>query len=103
LYCLNKRGESRVRFEKAWNIFSKTIGSRNPRTILVWKNLEKARRSAVASTIQNKNDIKESIAMRDDADMLILGGTFRIQAKDTLEKTGKKKKGGGKKKGGKKK
>jgi hypothetical protein len=40
--------------------------------------------------------------MRDDADKLILGGSFRIQAKDTLEKTGKKKKGGGKKKGGKK-
>jgi hypothetical protein len=99
LYCLNRRGEARLKFERAWNVFSKTIGHRASRTVLVWKNLEKARRS-YASTLQSKKDMKESIEMRDDADKLILGGTFRIQAVDNEPSggKGKKKKGGGKKK-----
>jgi hypothetical protein len=98
LYCLNRRGEARLKFERAWNILSMEIGHRAARTVLVWKNLEKARRSH-ASQIQNKKDMKESIAMRPDADKIIPGGTFRIQAVEIAEGKSKKKKGGKKKKG----
>ena len=102
LYCINKRRESRVRFEKAWNVTCKVLGHRAPRAIAMWKNLEKARRAH--ASIQNKKDLSASIGMRDDADRLLTGhgGEFIINAIAPEEKGGKKKKGGGKK-GGKKK
>jgi tetratricopeptide (TPR) repeat protein len=96
LYCLNKRGESRLRFEKSWNALTKALGHRSPRAVTVWKNLEKARRSHLP--LQNKRDMKESIEMRPDSDRLIMGGSFTIQALPPPEPTKKKKGGGGKKK-----
>ena len=98
LYCINKRRESRVRFEKAWNVTCKVLGHRAPRAIAMWKNLEKARRAH--ASIQNKKDLDASIGLRDDADRLLTGGEFIINAIPPEEKGGKKKKG---KKGGKKK
>lgn len=92
---MNKRGESRLRFEKSWNALTKALGHRSPRAVTVWKNLEKARRSHLP--LQNKKDMKESIEMRPDSDRLIMGGTFTIQALAPPEPV-KKKKGGGKKK-----
>jgi hypothetical protein len=95
---MNRRGEARLRFEKAWNLFSRTIGHRASRTILVWKNLEKARRSHAG--VANKKDMKEAIEMRPDAGRLLIGGKFTIQALVIDDSSGKKKKkgGGGKKK-----
>ena len=95
---MNKRGDSRIRFEKAWNALTKSLGHRSPRAVTVWKNLEKARRSH--APLQNKKDLKESIGLRPDSDRLIMGGTFTIQALAPPEGSKKKKKGGG---GGKKK
>lgn len=98
LYCLDKRGEARVRFEKAWNTISRALGHRAPRAVTAWKNLEKARRSH--APIHNKKDLKESMELRPDADRLLLGGTFTIQALPPPEGSKKKKgkKGGSKKK-----
>eukprot|EP01038_Epipyxis_sp_PR26KG_P008099 gene8099-10970_t len=98
LYCLNKRGESRIRFERSWNALSHSLGHRAPRCITVWKNLEKARRSH--APLKNKKDMNESLNMRLDADRLLMGGSFTIQAVAPPEKESKKKKGkgGGKKK-----
>lgn len=92
LYCMNKRRESRVRFEKAWNVTCKVLGHRAPRAIAMWKNLEKARRAH--ASIQNKKDLNASIGLRDDADRLLTGGEFIINAIPPEEKGGKKKKGG---------
>jgi hypothetical protein len=83
-----------VRFEKSWNCISKTLGHRAPRAVTAWKNLEKARRAH--APIHNRKDLKESLEMRPDADRLLFGGTFTIQALPPIE--AKKKKGGGKKK-----
>ena len=96
LYCLDKRGEARVRFEKAWNQISRSLGHRAPRAVTAWKNLEKARRAH--APIHNKKDLKESMEMRPDADRLLFGGTFTIQALPPPEDKKKKKKGGGGKK-----
>lgn len=96
LFCMNKRRDSRVRFERAWNTMCKALGHRAPRSVTVWKNLEKARRAHASLT--NK-DFKESADLRPDADKLLLGGKFTIKATGPPE-TIKKKKGGG---GGKKK
>jgi hypothetical protein len=98
LYCLAKRSEARIRFEKAWDVMTRTLGHRAPRCITIWKNLEKARRAQ--ATLQNKKDMRESVKLRPDADRLIMGGTFTIQALPPPEIGGKKKKKG---KGGKKK
>jgi hypothetical protein len=87
-----------VRFEKAWNNISRVLGHRAPRAVTAWKNLEKARRAH--APIHNKKDLSESMQMRPDADRLLFGGTFTIQALPPLEDKKKKKKGGG---GGKKK
>lgn len=98
LFCLNKRGEARVRFEKGWNTISKSVGHRAPRAVTAWKNLEKARRAH--APLRNLKDLNESVGMRPDADRLLLGGSFTIQALPPPE-AGKKKKGkggGGKKK-----
>ena len=76
---------------------TQVLGHRAPRAVTVWKNLEKAKRSHLP--LQNKKDIKESIDLRPDADRLILGGTFTIQALAPIETSKKKKSaGGGKKK-----
>lgn len=96
LYCLQKKGEARVRFERSWTTLSNTVGHRSPRAVTVWKNLEKARRSNAA--LSNRNDIAESISMRVDAEKLILGGSFTIQGLPPIEGGGRGKKKG---KGGK--
>ena len=93
LYCLQKRGEARVRFERAWAVMTSTLGHRAPRCVVVWKNLEKARRSQAA--LHSQSDLREAVSLRPDADRLIIGGNFTIQALAPPE--GKKKKG---KKGG---
>jgi hypothetical protein len=82
-------------FEKCWNTLSRTIGHRAPRTIAVWKNLEKARRSH--APLRSKSDFKSSLEMRSDVDRLLIGGTFTIQAlapPDGGKKKKKKKKKG---------
>lgn len=98
LYCLDKRGEARFRFEKAWHAASRSLGHRAPRAVTAWKNLEKARRAH--APIHNQRDLKESMDMRPDADRLLMGGTFTIQALPPPEGKSKKKgkKGGSKKK-----
>jgi len=101
LYCLGKRGEARLRFEKAWHGLSASLGHRAPRTVTTWKNLEKARRSHAPLQLQNAADQKESLRMRPDADRLLLGGNFVIQAIPPPGGGGRKKKKGGA--GGKKK
>jgi hypothetical protein len=97
LFCLHRKGEARVRFERSWNILCNTLGHRSPRAIAVWKNLEKARRSHGAMMTNMKN-IKDSVELRADADKLLYGSEFFIKASIQVE--GKKKKG---KKGKKKK
>jgi len=77
LYGLYKRGEARVRFELAWNVLNKVLGHRHPRTVTVWRNLDKARRSQ--ATLSH-TDLRQSFQMRPDADMLLVGGNFTIQA-----------------------
>ena len=94
MYCMGKRAEARLRFEKGWGTMCKILGHRAPRSVTGWKNLEKSRRSA--STLKGSAD---GIALRPDIDRLVLGGTFMIQALAPVESGGGKKKGG---KGGKK-
>ena len=100
LYCLNRRGDARVKFERVWNIFSKALGPRHPRTVVAWRNLDRARRS---TSSLRRNSVLESIHLRQDSDKLIIGGNFQIQAlvprPSTATKTKKKKSSGkGKKK-----
>ena len=95
LYCLNKRKESRIKFEKSWSILCDVLGHRAPRAVVVWKNLEKARRANASLT---RKDLSESASLRPDADRLLLGGSFLIKAIAPAESKGKKKKGGKKKK-----
>ena len=71
LYCINKRGESRIKFEKAWNLMCKSLGHRHPRSVTIWKNLDKARRSQAA--VSNKSDMDQSVKLRPDAEFLIPG------------------------------
>ena len=92
MFCINKKGEARQRFEKSWATMCKVLGHRAPRSVTTWKNLEKARR---AHSSMKSN---ESIQMRPDVDRLILGGSFLIDAKAPSDGGG-----GGKKKKGKKK
>ena len=75
---------------------SRVLGHRAPRSVTAWKNLEKARRSH--APLHSKKDLSESMAMRPDADRLLLGGTFTIQALPPIDDKKKKKKGGGGKK-----
>jgi tetratricopeptide (TPR) repeat protein len=93
MFCLGRRAESRLRFEKGWAVMCKVLGHRAPRSVTTWKNLEKSRRAAAAS-----KSSAEGMAMRPDIDRLVLGGTFMVQATVPVESTGKKKKGGKKKK-----
>lgn len=98
LFCMRKRGEARVRFERAWTITCRGLGHRHPRAIVMWKNLDKARRSH-ASTLQRQKDLNESVSLRPDADRLILGGEFVVKAIPPAKESsgGKKKKSSGKK------
>ena len=77
LYCLNKRSESRVKFERAWNIMCEVLGHRAARTVAVWKNLEKARRAN--GSVHGRQNLKDSIDMRPDSDRLLYGGEFIIR------------------------
>ena len=98
LYCLNKRGEARVKFEKAWNGLCKVLGHRHPRCVSVWKNLDKARRAQ--ATVSDKQAMNESIRLRADSDFLLPGPIVSTAVLPDDEGGGKKK---GKKKGEKKK
>lgn len=100
LYCINKRGEARVKFERAWNLMCKVLGHRHPRSVTVWKNLDKARRSQAA--VNNLIEINESIKLRPDAEFLI-SGNFNVNAilpegSNGVGGNKKKSKKGGKKK-----
>ncbi len=66
-----------MKFEFVWNILSKVLGPRHPRTIVIWRNLDRARRSL--SSLHHTN-VTESINLRPDSDKLIVGGNFQIQA-----------------------
>ena len=107
LYGMVHRGEARLRFEKAWMVDCKVLGHRAPRTVLIWQNLDKARRSVVAADPKSQTEeMKERVNMRSDADMLLIGGKFTIKAMAPPNGKSKKKGkggGGGKKGGGKKK
>jgi hypothetical protein len=94
MYCLGRRGESRLRFEKGWAVMCKVLGHRAPRSVTSWKNLEKSRRAAAS------HKPAEGLALRPDIDRLVLGGTFMVNALPPPEEGGKKKSAGG---GGKKK
>jgi hypothetical protein len=97
LYALNEKSGSRIRFEKAWQVLCDALGHRHPRAVTVFRNVERARR--VHATL-NKQDLTEGIALREDADRLIMGGQFTVVANGPPVATKKKK--GGKKKGKKK-
>ena len=96
LFCLQQKGESRVRLEKAWGVMCKVLGHRAPRSVVVWKNLEKARRAGSIG----KGQVSEMSGLRPDVDKLIIGGTFQINAIGPPVESKKKggKKGGAKKK-----
>ena len=78
------------------------LGHRAPRSIMMWQNLEKARRSnaAGAENRTQKEEMKERVCMRPDSEKLLVGGIFSIKAvaPPTKLKKGKKKIGGKKKK-----
>ena len=101
LFGMGQRSEARLRFEKAWAIDSKVLGHRAPRTVMIWQNLERARRSAVAVDPTNQAaELRERIHMRPDSDRLLVGGKFTIKAiPPPSGKTKKSGKGGGKGKG----
>ena len=97
-YCLGRRSEARVRFERSWNVFCDKLGHRHPRSIAAWKNLEKSRKS---QSSLNAKDMSESLSLRSDSDRLLIGSMFAINAIPPMngrQKTGKLKKGGKKKK-----
>lgn len=96
LYCMNQKGEARLRFEKAWSTMCKVLGHRAPRSVTSWKNLEKARRAHAAI-----KDTAATVAMRPDIDNLLTGGNIVINALGPPVEGGKKK-GGKKGKKGKK-
>lgn len=96
LYCLLKKGEARVRFERSWNVLTGSLGHRHPRAVAIWRNLDKARRSQAA--VQTQKDMQESLSLREDSDKLLLGGEYNINAIPPETKGAhKKKKVGGKK------
>ena len=93
MFCLARRAEARLRFEKGWAVMCNVLGHRAPRSITGWKNLEKSRRAS--SSLKSST---EGLAMRPDIDRLVLGGTFMVQATVPAQAGA-----GGKKKGKKKK
>lgn len=96
LYCLSKRGDARVLFEKCWNVLCKALGHRHPRCVTVWKNLDKARRSQ--ATMSSKQSMAESIKLRTDAELLIPGNFTSTAVIPDSDVAHKKKKGKKKKK-----
>ena len=67
----------------------------------MWQNLEKARRSSVATENKTqREEMKERVCMRPDSEKLLIGGVFNIRAiaPPVKVKKGKKKAGGKKKK-----
>ena len=78
---------------------SKVLGHRAPRAIVMWRNLQKARRSGVAAENKTvRDEMVERVAMRPDSEKLLTGGSFAIKAvAPTKIKKGKKKRAGGKK------
>ena len=100
LCCLNSRSEARALFERSWSVLCKTLGHRHPRSIATWKNLEKVKRFQRS---MSRKDFGDTLMVRDDADRILVGGEFTINAIPPPGDGPKKKKGGGKKKGKKKK
>lgn len=98
LFCMQIRSEARALFERAWSSMCKTLGHRHPRSIATWKNLEKAKRFQRS---MSKQDFNDTLYVREDADRLLLGGEFTINALPPPSDHKEKKKGkkGGKKKG----
>jgi len=96
LFAMGNRSAARIRFERAWNGMCKSLGHRHPRCVATWKNLERGKR---AQATLRRSDLDESIALRPDADKLLMNGEYTIKAlPPPVEGGGKKKKGGGKKK-----
>ena len=99
LLCMSRTSESRVLFEQARNVFVEALGDRHPRSLVANKNCVKARRS---QTIVHTQNMKANIAMRPDADRLLLGKDIVINAapleSKTLSKVSTSKSKGGKKK-----
>lgn len=96
LLCMSRTSEARVLFEQARAVFVDSLGDRHPRTLVSNKNCVKARRS---QTIVHTQNIKGNIALRPDADRLILGKDISINAapletksKSSAKLKGKKKK-----------
>ena len=98
LFGMSNHTEARVVFERALNVLDSVLGSRHPRTTVVFNNVEKAKRSLGIK--MHIKDMKETISIRPDSDRLLIGSKYIIRA---LPPPQKKKKGGVKKKGGKKK
>ena len=91
LYCINQKGEARMRLEKAWATMCKVLGHRAPRSVTTWKNLEKSRRAH--ATMKSAAD---AVSMRPDADVLLTGSNIVINAVGPPQDGGGKKKKGGK-------
>jgi len=102
LLCMSRTSEARVLFEQARTVFVDALGDRHPRTLVSGKNCVKARRS---QTIVHTQNMKANIAMRPDADRLLLGKDISINAAplEVKPKTSVASSGGGKSKGKKKK
>ena len=77
LLCMSRTSEARVLFEQARTVFVEALGDRHPRTLVSNKNCVKAKRS---QTIVHTQNIKANIAMRPDADRLLLGKDIVINA-----------------------
>lgn len=76
------------------------LGHRAPRAIVMWRNLEKARRCGAAAESKTlRDEMSERIRMRPESDKLLMGGAFAIKAAAPVVKIkkGKKKRTGGKK------
>lgn len=82
LLCMSRTSEARVLFEQARSVFVETLGDRHPRTLVSNKNCVKARRS---QTIVQTQNMKANIAMRPDADRLLLGKDIHINAAPLVE------------------
>lgn len=77
------------------------LGHRAPRSIIMWQNLEKVRRSSAAGSESRaqREEMKERVGLRPDSEKLLIGGAFAIKAiAPPLKLRKAKKKVGGKKK-----
>ena len=82
LLCMARTSDARVLFEQARSVFVDTLGDRHPRTIVATKNCVKAKKS---QTIVQTQNMKANIAMRPDADRLLLGKDITINALTPLD------------------